>query len=1065
MSMLVFAAAVHGQGSTTAALSGRVVSGDSSVSGAEVLLTFVPTNTSYTTTTDSSGRYALGGLRVGGPYSLLVSSRGHRSTIEDGIVLSLSQTLRIVTNLDSSDDVIELEPFEVNARPATIFDSDRFGSGSVIAGEAIQITPSINENIADIVRLNPLIAIMDPERLEINAAGQHFRQNSVQVDGVNLNDQFGLEATGFPPLLNPFPIRTIEQFSVSVSPYDVRSSGFTGALINAVTKSGTNEFEGELYYLYSDDSLRADNFSTGASPAYESNTYGISLGGPILKDKLFFFVNYEKAEIEREASSPGFIPDAAEVQRLRDYLTTLSTTAYPTGYDPGGWGSAGALTQEDEKILAKLDWVINDQHRLTVRYSETEATEPLFGEYDDFGETSLESHYYTNAFESTAFATQLNSRWNDVVETEFSVARDTFDKAPTYNDPNLFPQIIIDKFPGTSADGSSSTNAELFFGSEDSRQANELATKTLKGKGAATIYLGKHTIVTGFDYEKTEFENLFLQDVYGDIEFETLQQIIDDDIIRQSFSSPNPFMARKTGVAGESIAAGSDYTGIGLFVQDTWQVNSRLELLFGIRKDEFSTNQTPAANNTFNSTFTTQSGLTGFDNTNTIDGKDQFSVRAGFKLDLDSEERQQFRGGIGLFQGRVPGVYLSNAFSNNGATTSVIDYETGAYDNRGFESDGTTVIRGITLTEYLNNEFDPSSPIIEVASPSGSQVDLIDRAFELPSVWKANVAYDIEIPSTNLTFTIEALQTWTNKGIYVENLNLSPIDTTPDGRAYYDGDNWFNGNYGEVYNLRNTDKGEATNVSFALTRPMINNWSFSASYTYGESSDVSSVTSSTAGSNYGNRAIFNGNEEVESRSNYETRHRILVQYAYQKQWNDRNKSIFSMVYEGRSGRPYSYVFDGDYNNDDRSGNDLFYVPSSANDSRVTLNGSATEIADFFAYIDSQEGLREYRGSTVDRNSGVSDWIDRVDIRLAHSFMVTERVEFELWVSVQNFLNLLNDDWGHTVEVPFSFTSEVAFAEYDSATNKIEYDLTADPQNPQIDNDRNYAISIGGALKF
>lgn len=1068
--MLIFAAALHGQGSTTAALSGRVLSGDSPVSGAEVRLTFGPTNSVYTTVSDASGRYSLGGLRVGGPYTLLISSSGYRSTVEEGISLSLSQTLRIETNLDSSEDVVELEAFEVVARPSTIFDSDRFGSGSVIAGDAVQLTPSVNENVADIVRLNPLITVMDPERLEINAAGQHFRQNSVQVDGVNLNDQFGLEATGFPSLLNPFPLRTIEQFSVSVSPYDVRSSGFTGALINAVTKSGTNEFEGEAYYLYSDNGLRADNYETGDDSFYESNTYGISLGGPIIKDKLFFFVNYEKAEIEREASNPGFIPDAGEVQRLRDYLSGLSTTAYPTGYDPGGWGSAGTLLQEDEKILAKIDWVINDQHRMSVRYSQTEATEPLFGEYDDFGETALTSHYYTNAFKNTAFAAQVNSRWSDMIETEVSVARDTFDKAPTYNNPNLFPQIIIDKFPGTSADGSSSTNSELFFGSEDSRQANDLATETIKGKAAATIYLGKHTLVVGFDYEETEFENTFLQDVYGDIEFDTLDQLVNDEIIEQSFNSSQPFMARKTGVVGESIPAASDYADLGLFIQDTWQVTSQLEVLFGLRYDMFSTDENPAANPDFNSTFTTQSGMTGFDNTNTIDGADQFSVRAGFKYDLETSNRQQIRGGFGLFQGRVPGVYLSNAFSNNGATTSVIDYDTGAYAGR-VNNAGDTV-DGLRLTEYLNNEFDPNNPIISVASPSGSQVDLIDRDFELPSVWKANIAYDYEIPSTNITFTVEALQTWTNQGVYVENLNLNQVATTPDGRAYYDGDNWFDGNFGEVYNLKNTNKGEAFNLSFALSRPMINNWSFSASYTYGDSTDVSSVTSSTAGSNYGNRAVFNGNEDVEATSNYETKHRFLVQYAYQKQWNERNKSTFSMVYEGRSGRPYSYIFDGDFNNDDRFGNDLFYVPTGQNDPNISFAAGTTqqEIDDFFAYIDSQEGLRKYKGRATERNSGVSDWIDRVDIRVAHSVMVTDRVELEVWFAVQNFLNLLNEDWGQTVEIPFNYTSEVAGGEFITDTaaanfNTIEYDLGSSPQRPEIDNDRNYSIVIGGALKF
>ena len=1039
-----------GQGQTTSAIRGDVLdAAGTGIPGATVQVRFMPTNTVYETTASGSGRFNLGGLRVGGPYQITASADGYQAYIRNGVFLELSQTFRLTARLVSTEEVVELDAFEVTAGPNTIFDSDEFGSGTVVDAVAIQLTPSVNENVADIVRLNPLIAIMDPERLEINAAGQHFRQNSVQVDGVNLNDQFGLEATGFPSLLNPFPLRTIAQFNVSVSPYDVRNSGFTGASINAVTKSGSNKFEGEAYYYYSDENLRAENFFSGERPDYESTTYGLSLGGPIIKDRLFFFANYEKAEIIQGASNPGFIPDPAEVERLRNYLMGLSTTAYPNGYDPGTWGSVSAASQEDEKWLAKLDWYINDMHRFTVRYSQTEATEPQFGEYSDFGETSLTSHYYSNAFKNTAFSAQLNSRWSDKLETELVVARDTFDKSPTYANPNLFPEIIIDQFPGTRIDGTPITNGELFFGSEDSRQANDLATETTKGKAIVTYYHGAHTIVAGFDYEETTFDNLFLQDVYGNIEYDRLDQLIADIPIEPNFTSSRAFMNRRAGVQGESIAAQSDYADLGLFVQNQWQVNTQLELLFGVRYDTFSTDKQPSNNENFNNNFVTQDGRSNLDNTNTIDGTDNVALRVGFRYDVDGSKKQQFRGGFGLFQGRVPGVYMSNAFSNNGVTTSAIRYEP-----------------SITLTDFLNNEFDPANPIEYVATPQGSQIDVIDPDFKLPAVWKANLAYDFELPFEHWIGTIEFLQTWTEQGIYVENANLEQSGVTPDGRAYYTGDE-FNSDFGEVFNLRNTSKGEASNLSFQVSRPMVDNWSATVSYTYGNSSDVSSVTSSTAFSNYANRAVFNANEDVAGTSNYETRHRVLVQASYKVDWTSQIRTIFSLVFERRTGRPFSYTFGNDFNNDGLTFNDLFYVPSGPNDPLIGFAGgtSQAQIDDFFAYIGSQDGLSKYAGSAVPRNSGASDWVNRLDLRIAQEFDLRGDLKLELWASVQNVLNLINDEWGQTREIPFSFTLQVADAEWDQASGLIIYDVSSSPDVQRIDTDRNYAISLGAALKF
>lgn len=1040
---------------TTSSISGQVNSAaGASVAGAAVDIIYTPTNSTVRTTTNSTGRFTVGGLNVGGPYEVRVEAPGFRLAVERGITLELSKTYRTTIVLGNTEDIVELEEFVVEGTLPTVFETDAMGTGTIVDGEVISNTANVRRAISDFARLNPLVVLGDSDRLEINAAGQHYRQNSIQVDGVNLNDQFGLEASGLPSLNNPISINTIEQFNVEISPYDVRQSGFTGAAINAVTRSGTNTFSGEVYYYYSNDDLRGEDVNTGTKSPYTEKTYGFSIGGPIWKDRIFFFYNYENFEKELAPSSAAFIPDATAVTAIRNRLLNLSAGDFPGGYDPGVYGGAGTAQELDEKHFLKVDFVLNQNHRLTARYAETIAVSPNFGRFSNNGQTSLSSNYYTNAFKTQSYGIQAFSRWTDRFETEVSVARDTFDKIPSRGSIDNFPQIEIQDVPGMNA-GGGATEGTLFLGSENSRQANELATETDKAKAIGTFYMDRHTITFGFDTEKSKFDNLFAQNVYGNLRYAEVGGVSGYD----RFITPGstlPQYNRPAQVAGTELRALSDYSVTGLFVQDRFDVTDRLQLLYGLRYDFMGVDKVPFTNTLFNNTFVANDGRKNFDNAKTIDGSSQLGARFGFRYEVDEEKRTLLRGGVGLFQGKVPGVYISNAYSNTGVTIGSLSYAS-----------------GFTLEDYLAT-FDKDNPIAVVpgATPGASAVNILDPGFELPSVWRGNLALDQKLFGDWIG-TIELVRTEVNKGVYMENLNLkkiTPAGGSPDGRQHFAGtpgsaSNANDPNFTNVYSIRNTSNGSATNVVLSIAKPLRNNWWANASYTYTQSTDVSSITSSTASSNFNNRAVFNQNEDVAARSNYEFKHRILINAGYRFEWSEGWRTRVGLTYEGKTGRPYSYVFRGDYNGDGVSFNDLFYVPNGPSDPLITYRAGTTqaEIDRFYDFLNTS-GLVAYAGTAVPRNSEASSFAHRFDLSFTQEVPLHGRFRAEFFCNIINVGNLLNSDWGQLSEVPFSFTAGVAGGR--PVNGRIEYDLRTAPQGEQtVANRSQWAIQVGATLKF
>ena len=1038
LAAVAITSSLHGQAATFAGLSGSVAAeSGSAVPDATVTITHVPTGSVFTTTAQANGRFNLQGLRVGGPYTVTASAPGYRSVERRGIFLELAKEAQINLTLAPSD-VVEMEAFVTEAGELTVFDGDRTGTGSIIDNQRVQDTATVSRSITDFARLDPLVTINDTDRGEITAAGQNNRFNSIQVDGVNLNDQFGLEANGFSAIRNPISIDTIEQFSVDIAPYDVRQSGFTGAAINAVTKSGTNEFSGSIYYYYTDDSFRAENPQTGISEPFKETTYGATLGGPIIPNVLFFFLNYEKFDRTAEAGNPGFTPDPAAIARIQARAQAL-------GFDPGTFDTVSA-DQEEEKILAKIDWNINQNHRLSVRYDTNEGQQPQFGEYSDFSssspETALSSHFYTDAREVDTLVAQLFSFWTDNLQSQVRYGNTQIDKVPALNQP-FFPEIEVRGVPGTAQNGSATSRGELFFGTEDSRQSNSLVSEITNYAVNFDYFLNDYTFSFGVDSEESEFDNLFLQDTFGNYVYSSIADFENDRVA---------FGNRQFGIEGQSVAAQSDFTITGYYAQTKWRLNSSLSLTAGVRLDDVSTSRRPPFSQTFFDAF-------GIRNDATIGGEQIVAPRVSFNYTPADLDGLQIRGGFGLFQGRAPAVYLSNSFSNNGVTTASRNVSSSTFSLE-------DAIAGTLTGDAAVFNFDPANPRVDLPPGTpGNRVDLIEDGLQLPALWRGNLAVDKKLPLWDLIATVELVKSWAEAEVYVEDLNLNPIGTAPDGRTIFGGDPFRGGGknpaFSNIYRLSNADGGKATNLSLTLTKPESNNWYGSLSYVYGDSEDTSSVTSSTAFSNFTNRAVFNQNTDEVGTSNYEIKHRILANVGYSHTWIGELKTRIALLYDGRAGRPYSAIFSSDVNGDGVDYNDLLYIPSGPNDPIVTF-ASGNDQALFNAYVDRM-GLGKYAGTYVPRNALRSNWVHRFDLKLTQELPLAGRFRGELYVDVLNIGNLLNDEWGLVEQVPFSYVDGVVDASIVNGRYVYTYD---EPSGPTLQtNQSRWAVQFGVKLLF
>ncbi|NIJ69562.1 TonB-dependent receptor [Xanthomonas sp. 60] len=1037
--------------STSAGVGGQVVSAAGApVAGAEVTITHTESGTVSRATTDASGRYNARGLRVGGPYTITITKSGEGTKTEEGVFLNLNQVNTVNANLTGDVAATTLEAVQVMAVAggSEIFSAYKMGTGSNVNRETIESLPSANRNIQDYIRLDPRISQVSKADGAISVGGQNTRYNAIRIDGIGAGDPFGLESNNLPTERQPVSMDAIEEINIDVANYDTTIAGGTGAVINAVTKSGTNNFGGTVYYAYRDkDLVRKELDGVRFNGFDDEKTYGMTLGGPIVKDKLFFFANYEKMERSAPGTSltdtpygRGTITDAdiARAQRI--------ATGY--GFDAGSL-SAPSNDTEIEEYALKIDWNISDNHRAAVRYNKMEQTVARFPQISNSA-VSLSSFWYDLPKTYESWMGELFSDWTENFSTEFKLSHKDYSAIRTpYS--NL-PQIQVRGFGG-------SANNSLYFGTEQNSHVNAVESKELSAFGAGTWYVGDHTVKFGFDYSDNDLLNYYGRNLNGVYVFNNLADFEAGRINQYIVRAP------REGGSYADIPAKYHLKNTGLFVQDSWAVNSNLTLQFGVRVDMPDFDDQKLYNQRI-------MDLYGYDNTVLPDDK-LVQPRFGFNYTFDSDRPTQLRGGVGLFGGAAPNVWLAGAYQNT----------------------------GLNYTEYTVNSpsanfFTPNvDPPFIPASGAGARqnVDIAEPGLKLPSVWKSNLAFDHELPWYGIVASAEFLYTKVNDGIYFERLDLynaagagatrvgqdgrdlfwnaaGYLPATPANRySVQQGQNTALGqvggkanrptDMGDVMLMRNTDKGDGRQFTVGLNKPLMENWGWSLAYTYTEASEVSPLTSSQNTSNWGSTLIGNANENVAYNSRYAIKDRVTASINWKKAFfGDYNTSV-GLFYEGRSGRPFSYIYYNDLNGDAASTsgagyfNDLFYVPNGPGDVKWT-GGAAMEQA-FFDWLAKNPQLSRYQGQIAPANEFRTGFINTFDMRISQEFPgFMKEHKGELALDIMNVGNLLNKKWGRINDYGFNSTARVAsYAGIDPATGKYIYNFTS-ADAPQIQENNN-----------
>ena len=838
---------------------------------------------------------------------------------------------------------------------------------------------------------------------------------------MRINDQFGVTPNGFPSQGNPLSLETVEAVNVEISPYDVQRGGFTGASINAVTKSGTNEFHGSAYTHYRDQNWQAKKPVTGKRPPFTDETYGVTLGGPLWRDHLFFFTGYERAQRIEPAPSAGFEPIAAALIRI-------ASISDGYGYDPGALTNPGQQHKQDNKYLAKFDWSLSSRQRLSLRYSETRGNQPVFADYATSGRVSLSGHWYDNVQNLQAWSAQLFSQWSDAFQSEIKIASHRYESSRTPR--TRFPEVRIGGVP--SEDGSDT--GSVYIGGEYSSQVNALAVVNNQAAATGTWLMGRHQVLFGAELETSDFDNSFLQNAWGSYTFASLDAY--------EAGKPSSFTYQYL-LPGRRPSVSWGYDISSVFLQDTWMINRHLTLMAGLRLDYPEAHEKPHRNALVEQTF-------GRRNDRTIDGAYTLGPRGSFLLKLGDEDRTRLHGGIGVFQGRAPGVWLSNAYTNDGLSSAV-----------------NTKVSGFFTDPDNQPKGDPAT--------ARERVDLIDDHFHLPTVARASLGFEQKLPWQGIAFGLDLVQTWTLEGLAYKNINLRQTDVGPDGRPIY-GDRtkdyglvtnsqYISSSFTDVYLLTNTSKGEATQVTVSLKRPLSQHWGASLSYTRSSSADVSSVTSSTASTNYSARAGVDPNDNRLGTANYEIRDRVLASLTGTFALVRRFDTKVGLHYQGRSGRPYSFISGTDVNGDSADyDNDLFYVPTGRTDPKVRWADAKQEDA-FFAYLDNHPQLKRFAGRIVPRNSERSSFQHRFDLKFTQEIPLRGQVKGELFFDILNVANLLNADWGRVYAASFPYGLAVANASYDPVAHQYVYRFTTAKEQTLQTSLSCWQMQGGARIKF
>ncbi len=1034
----------------SSSIRGEVVSAADGAPVSDASVEIVDTRTNATRTLAvQDGTFNAPGLDVGGPYTIRVRAPGYRDAEITGVFVTLGEPLRVR---------LELEP-QVAGEKVTVVGQrnpklDRRGVGESYNSENVRDLPSINRDFKDVVSQSPLVyqdagtVIGGTQQNPLTIAGQNPRCNSFTIDGLPANDSFGLNFNGYPTARAPLPIDWAKQVQVAVAPYNTEYNDFCGGIVNVVTRTGGNDPHGSLYYYFKDQDLigrKSDNRAF-AKPEFREENFGATLSGAIVPDHLFFFLGYDRTLRNTPVSiGPGegavagtFATQVPGITQAEvDQVRSIAQSVY--GYDP--LALSNVFKEDNQRWVGKLNWQINDAHRVQVAYSETEggtlstrasssATLPILG---------LPSNWYIDDEEMINYSVQIFSDWTDSFSTEFRAGRvDVYaEQAPLAGAE--FPEVYVrtngvDNVAGNGDDG------YVVIGPDQFRHFNVLDYQFDIIKLTGTYNAGAHVVKGGYERKMLDIFNGFVQGSDGIFRFDSIADFqagivasANDTRLAAGRGREPIRYANAPNNSELSASATWGYNIDSVYLQDDWDIDDRLSIMLGLRYDRFSAEGSIQENAGFRTAY-------GFSNTKDLSGLDVVLPRGSISYTLDSESEDDpsfiFRGGFGRYSGGSPNVWVSNSYSNNGINYVQVQ-----------GTPGQAVTGGnLPAANFLGQPpvsfdlFDVPAVLQNLLSfqTGNGPVNALAPSFQIPSTWRMSGGVDAtwlgwEFSAEYLHLIAQDQLVWRD---------LRSIDTgartLADNRVIYGANPLRPNDGGRDLLLSNTDEGSAKFIIAGVEKEWdtddVGNFRLRVGYTHSDVQDIGYGTASTADSNFQQRAFVNLNEPLLGRSDYEREHRFTANARWAFRYFGNLETRLGFFGQHMSGQPFSYVYSNNpYGGNGQSFRNLLYVPQADAAGNVTLTSDANvnyapgfNIAAFDAFL-KQSGLIEYAGQVAPKNEFFSDWSTRVDMKVEQEVNVfgDHRVVFGL--DLQNIGNMINKDWGQFTSPSFYPTQGVVSA--------------------------------------